>query len=915
MMRAKTFRRWLTLFLIASVLAPIVSGVLAGQTALAAPHQLSAGYTIKVVATFTGGVTAPATDSISFDNKTLVGKLVSNRANGSSATYQATDTVTWINDGPPPTLQACSSVLNNKCSAKIVASPGNHTVTITGSTGNPGGGAGDTASQSNSPECEFSNDPMSWILCPIFNGAADFSNWILDSIITPFLITAPVSTAPSDPIYQVWSNFRLYGDIFLVIALLVLVFGEAIGGGLVDAYTVKKALPRVLVAAILVNLSIYIVAFMIDITNIIGKSIGDIIITPFKAAGNWHFSPNGAQGIGVLSIGLIGFFLAKGGILTKLRQIFFDAKAGGITKVAGEGSFLKSALWLALLVAVPMLLALLAVFVTLIVRKGLILFLILGAPVAFALYALPNTEQYFKKWWDLLLEVLMVYPIIIIIFAIADILSITILDANQVNPSSIGTAATSSAASIVAIIVAFILQFLPLFLIPFAFRMAGGTLSKLHEAVAATHGKVAEMGGYKRAREHATQEYADKKTQAAEAMHQSLMNRANAQADTDTGRKRANRYRKMANGGAWGLVGKNIEERVAEMNKREAERRANNTNYGPDDMRRGSTIDKDMLETAKKDGEAGLRREGYVEGKDYRMNNGRLELAELSGEKFFGMGTALAASEAYVGNQGAMQENLAYTMGKASTTEGKARIKSKYGKWARSQGWTRDIANERWIGAAYSDQARDRDYKHHSLGQDYATGGGLHASALGQIKDINNELSSYERSNLRAETYNTLSAQAAVAAEVVRTGTAMGQFADDTFTGPGSMTAAQKAQEFLFESSRLAASLEEGGGVAAGMTGEEGTTPVTVPGATGRGVIGYGSSTETAEAMKAFVASTKVHYGEFQTQAGSIPGGTPILHSPGDTRAAVITGQGRSGGRPANRADRPDNPDDFGLAA
>jgi len=82
----------------------------------------------------------------------------------------------------------------------------------------------------------------------------------------------------------VWSSFRLYGDIVLVIALLVIVFGEAIGGGVIDAYTAKKVLPRILIAAILINLSIYIVAALEDIVNIVGSGLDSLIRLPFQNA-------------------------------------------------------------------------------------------------------------------------------------------------------------------------------------------------------------------------------------------------------------------------------------------------------------------------------------------------------------------------------------------------------------------------------------------------------------------------------------------------------------------------------------------------------------------------------------------------------------------------------------------------------
>ena len=79
----------------------------------------------------------------------------------------------------------------------------------------------------------------------------------------------------------------------------------------------------------------------------------------------------------------------------------------------------------------PAVLGLLTAFITLILRKAIILALVLVSPVAFALYCLPNTEKYFKKWWDFLVQTLIVYPIVVVIFAVSDILSVTVMNANS----------------------------------------------------------------------------------------------------------------------------------------------------------------------------------------------------------------------------------------------------------------------------------------------------------------------------------------------------------------------------------------------------------------------------------------------------------------------------------------------------
>jgi len=381
----------------------------------------------------------------------------------------------------------------NVCKSSGTTTPPPATATTGGSAGAP-----------QSPTCETNGNALAWVLCPIYDMMSNGANEIFNNVLEPFLYTSPISTNASDPSFKTWSQFRIYGNVFLVLALLVTVIAQSIGGGMIDAYTVKKILPRVLIAAILINLSVYIVAFLVDITNVVGKSLGSILTAPLQSAGTYNISPGStATSIGVFGVGLLGLFLVAGHFTG-----FFGALSSG---KAGGAEFGKSALILVGLILLPIFLAVLAVFITLIIRKGLILFLIMISPVAFALYVLPNTEQYFKKWWDLLIEALLVYPIVVAIFAIGDILSVTILSANgvtasEITPDSQGNI-TLGASHVFAVLIAFFIPALLIGSVPFAFRMAGGTLSRLHEAATSTNGKLKQSGWYAGRREKAASRY------------------------------------------------------------------------------------------------------------------------------------------------------------------------------------------------------------------------------------------------------------------------------------------------------------------------------------------------------------------------------------------------------------------------
>jgi len=313
--------------------------------------------------------------------------------------------------------------------------------------------ASDDESSDDAPSCESTGSALAWIMCPVIEGLANALDSTYDNIIKPLLLAKPINiTEPGEDAtntFKIWSTFRIYGNVILIIALLVIIFSEAIGGGLVDAYTVRKTLPRLLVAAILINLSIYIVALAVDVSNIVGVGIQSLLEAPFRAADAFEVqlgfgaAAAAAGGIGMSALLGVGAAIWASGMLAGFLEMFL------------------------LFFLIPAFLGIMAVMITILIRTGLIIFLTIISPVAFALYCLPNTEKYFKQWWDLLFRTLLVFPIIAVVFAMGNILAVTM--------SSTANGITGSLTQIMSIFA----LILPLFLIPFSFRMAGGIMGQL----------------------------------------------------------------------------------------------------------------------------------------------------------------------------------------------------------------------------------------------------------------------------------------------------------------------------------------------------------------------------------------------------------------------------------------------------
>jgi hypothetical protein len=669
--------------------------------------------------------------------------------------------------------------------------------------------------------CEADGFSLDWVLCPVFNAISHSAQYLFQQIIVPFLKVPPVSTNPKDASFNVWSSFRVYGDLVLVVAIILIVFGEVIGGGVIDAYTARRVLPRILVATILVNLSVYIVAGLVDITNILGNGIGDILIAPFKDNAALNFSLSGNQIAGVFGIGFLGLFATGGAVSVVLLALW--------------GSF-GTVAFMALLSVIPIIITILSVFVTLIFRQGIILFLVMVSPIAFALYCLPNTERVFKRWWDFLMEALMVYPIVIIIFAVADILSATILQANNVNLT--GSAGQSATTSIVkeplASITAFALQFAPLVLIPFAFRIASDTLGRIHEGITRGGGAVNSM--LQSRNENQKRKYDSAKTTARGRVLDKYQGRRDNYAQTANNPNVSGARRRIARGRQW-LVDSAIVNRVSGSNPQAAESQEQakwneiiqaQTATGPDGMVRGLTVNKaGALRTA--DGDL-WRTKTDSQGNQVRefKSAGGQWISEADVDK---------ADGEFKGNKYAFQAALSYEMGKAQLQPDIDNLVTTYADTARSKGMTDTEAAAAWTGAAYGNQGNNLQYKYMKWQRDGATDQhGLQMNGLGLMQEMDERIGSGQMAGQKADTFTTMTQAVVDARQTVKNSITPeraveidGQLRRGDLSGAAQREAEQDlnktrvtgqamkdAQETLQRATRIANNLNSTRGVAAG---------------------------------------------------------------------------------------------------
>jgi hypothetical protein len=254
---------------------------------------------------------------------------------------------------------------------------------------------------------------IGYILCPVVNFIAGGMDHLYD-ILSGFLEVRAIQTDTNSPLFRMWAIVRDIANISFVIAFLVIVYSQVTSIG-ISNYNVKRMLPRLIAAAILVNISFWVSSLAVDISNLLGYSVHDLIMGVFASLNK----TSGYGDIGGLSWSNVATALLSGGAIV--------GGLGAYAHFVVLGTGLQGSLILLIPILVGVLIAVLVALLVLAVRQALIVCLVIISPLAFVAYLLPNTEKYFDKWKDLFLTMLLLFPIFSGIFGISQLAGLAII--------------------------------------------------------------------------------------------------------------------------------------------------------------------------------------------------------------------------------------------------------------------------------------------------------------------------------------------------------------------------------------------------------------------------------------------------------------------------------------------------------
>jgi len=199
---------------------------------------------------------------------------------------------------------------------------------------------------------------------------------------------------------------------------------------------------------IAISLSYLAIGLVIDFFNVLGLGIAQITA--------WAMKETGQQ-----ALVTIDGDLASAGLMA------FIAGTGAVALVSAlmAGSLAAPLIGIAALTGIFIVLA---VVITLLLRQVVVMGMIILSPLAFVALLLPNTEKLFKTWWSVITKALVMYPLIMLLFAAGKIFGALITTDAFAGSGTMDVAVKS--------LLGFVANIAPMALIPFTFKLAGGVI-------------------------------------------------------------------------------------------------------------------------------------------------------------------------------------------------------------------------------------------------------------------------------------------------------------------------------------------------------------------------------------------------------------------------------------------------------
>ena len=289
---------------------------------------------------------------------------------------------------------------------------------------------------------------IGYVICPVMNLMAEGMDKLFN-VFKSLLHVAPLISDTNSGLYQAWSFALAIANVGFVIGFLIIIYSYITDRG-VKQHDIRTILPRIIVAAILINASYYICALAVDISNILGANLQDIFN---DIRGRLVSNDDTVTDPNTWSWSSVTTYILSGGTI-----------GAGLAGLAVLGTYGTAALFLLMPMLVGAVTAILVVLVVFAARHALITVLIVLSPLAFTAFILPSTQKYFERWRSIFMTMLLMYPMFSLLFGGSQLAAHLI---------------AQNATGVLTLLFAMFIQVAPLIITPFLIKFSGSILGRI----------------------------------------------------------------------------------------------------------------------------------------------------------------------------------------------------------------------------------------------------------------------------------------------------------------------------------------------------------------------------------------------------------------------------------------------------
>ena len=131
---------------------------------------------------------------------------------------------------------------------------------------------------SDAASCYDGGSSVGWILCPVVDKIGEAFEGFYDKYLAPAMKLDASLLENNSGTHDAWGIFFFFFNMAFIALFFFVIFSQLTGVG-IDNYGIKKTLPKLILTAVLINVSYIICQLAADVSNIVGYGVKDLLFS------------------------------------------------------------------------------------------------------------------------------------------------------------------------------------------------------------------------------------------------------------------------------------------------------------------------------------------------------------------------------------------------------------------------------------------------------------------------------------------------------------------------------------------------------------------------------------------------------------------------------------------------------------